>query len=93
MKGEGGVGVVEVADPHVIHRLGVMQLLQMGIVRQPLRVPVVDAVEIASVVEAIGACWDGSKILGHEHAQCGDTLQMDGVVVVVRSVIIKKTGR
>ena len=56
VEGEGGVGVVGVADPHVVDGLGVVQLLDVGVVRQPGLVPVVDPVEVGCVVESGVSC-------------------------------------
>lgn len=63
MEGERGVGVVEVSDPDVVDGLGVVQLLQVRVVRQPRLVPVVDAVEVARVVQAVVA-WENRRVEG-----------------------------
>ncbi len=85
-----------------------MQLLEVGVVGEPGRVPVVDAVKVARVVESVVAYGrkyidafvpkrsekkqqqtrrDRSQVLGDEHVECGDSLQMNGIIVIVRSAI------
>lgn len=43
-------------DAHVVDGLGVVQLLGVGVVREPRVVPVVDPVEVGRVVEPVVPC-------------------------------------
>lgn len=61
MERECGVGVVEISDPDVVDRLGVVELLEVGVVGEPGLVPVVDAVKVGRVVEA-GVAWFQEKL-------------------------------
>jgi hypothetical protein len=63
VEGEGGVGIIGVADPDVVDGLGVLQPLLDGVVRQPDLVPLVDAVEVGGVVQAHVAFWYGAQVL------------------------------
>ena len=83
MEGERCIGVVEVPDPHVVDRLRVMQLQDVSVVRKPSLVPVVDPVKVARVVVTVFAGGNGAQVFGLEHVKSGDSLQMDGVVIIV----------
>ncbi len=61
MEGERGVRVVGVSDPDVVDCLGVVELLQVGVVRQPAGVPVVDAVKVGRVVQPVVACMEKKR--------------------------------
>jgi len=63
VEGEGGVGVVGVADPHVVDGLGVLQALLHRVVREPDLVPLVDAVEVGGVVQPHVPLGYGSQVL------------------------------
>ena len=63
MEGEGGVGVVGVANSHIVDGLRVLQPLLHRVVGQPDLVPLVDAVEVRGVVEAHVALGDGTQVL------------------------------
>jgi hypothetical protein len=56
VKGESCVRVVVISDSDVVYSLGVVQLVEVGAVGQPRSVPVVDAVKVARVVEAVVTC-------------------------------------
>ena len=86
MEGEGGVRVVGVADADVVDRLGVLQLLLPRVVRQPELVPFIDTIVVTGVVVTKVAVRDGAEIFGDKHVQCGDSLEMNGIIVVVCSV-------
>ncbi len=61
MERERGVRVVGVSDPDVVDCLGVVELLQVGVVRQPAGVPVVDAVKVGRVVQPVVACMEKKR--------------------------------
>ena len=90
VKGESGVCVVEVPHADIVDGFSVVQLQKMSVVGQPGSVPIVDAVKVAGVVQAVVARGNGAQILGHEHVQGGNSLKMDRVVVIVGSVERKK---
>ena len=69
MEGEGGVGVVEVADAHVVDGLGVVQLKDVRVVREPSLVPIVDAIEIGGVIEAFVAGGNSAQVSGFKHIE------------------------
>ena len=71
MEREGGIGVVEVSDPHVVDGLGIVQLLEVGVIRQPGFVPVIDPVEVRRVVQSVVACKGGEKGRGNMNRMLG----------------------
>ena len=45
--------------------------------------PVIDPVEVAGVVQPVVPGRNRPQVFGHEHVEGGDSLQVDGVIVVV----------
>ena len=55
----------------------------MSVIRQPSLVPVIDSIEIGSVIEALVAGGNSPQIPRLEHVEGGDPLQVNGIIEVV----------
>ena len=44
---------------------------------------IIDSIETGCIIKTIIASWDGTQISCFKHVQCGDSLKMNWIIVIV----------